>query len=152
MKDVLWWTLLPTIRFEEGRAEEIPFPDATFDRVTAVVAFHHIEDQGRAIQEMRRVLRDSGRLVLFEMPPSRAPGPIYQWIAGYGTGATWRSTVRISSPRKCVPADSRRCQTARVLWDISCSQRNDLPALGSGAARPASLSPSSAPSRTKATS
>src|SRR3989442_888157 len=76
----------PTIRFEEGRAEEIPFPDATFDRVTAVVAFHHIEDQGRALREMRRVLRDSGRLVLFEMLPSRAPGPIYQWIAGYRHG------------------------------------------------------------------
>src|SRR5207249_10754550 len=73
----------PTIRFEEGRAEEIPFPDATFDRVTAVVAFHHIEDQESALAEMRRVLRDSGRLVLFELPPSRAPGPIYQWIAGY---------------------------------------------------------------------
>jgi len=73
----------PTIRFEEGRAEEIPFPDATFDRVTAVVAFHHIEDQESALAEMRRVLRDSGRLVLFELPPSRAPGPIYRWIAGY---------------------------------------------------------------------
>src|SRR5207244_10055683 len=30
----------PTIRFEKGRAEEIPFPAATFDGVTAVVAFH----------------------------------------------------------------------------------------------------------------
>ncbi len=73
----------PTIRFEEGRAERIPFPDAAFDRVTAVVAFHHIEDQEAALGEMRRVLRDSGRLVLFELPPSRAPGPIYRWIAGY---------------------------------------------------------------------
>src|SRR5881296_4151755 len=76
----------PTIRFEEGRAERIPFPDAAFDRVTAVVAFHHIEDQEAALGEMRRVLRDSGRLVLFEMPPSRAPGPLYQWIAGYRHG------------------------------------------------------------------
>src|SRR5213593_4620266 len=75
--------LRPTIRFEEGRAEEIPFPDATFDRVTAVVAFHHMENQESALAEMRRVLKDSGRLVLFELPPSRAPGPIYRWIAGY---------------------------------------------------------------------
>src|SRR2546426_12046507 len=52
----------PTIRFEEGRAEEIPFPDATFDRVTAVVAFHHMENQETALTEMRRVLKDSGRL------------------------------------------------------------------------------------------
>src|SRR5881296_4501950 len=55
--------LRPTIRFEEGRAEEIPFPDATFDRVTAVVAFHHMENQESALTEMRRVLKDSGRLV-----------------------------------------------------------------------------------------
>src|SRR2546422_9906185 len=44
----------PTIRFEEGRAEEIPFPDATFDRVTAGGAFHHIQDQRRALREMGR--------------------------------------------------------------------------------------------------
>lgn len=75
--------LRPTVRFQEGRAEDIPFPDATFERVTAVVAFHHMEDQESALAEMRRVLRDSGRLVLFELPPSRAPGPIYRWIAGY---------------------------------------------------------------------
>ena len=73
----------PTIRFQEGHAEKIPFPDAAFDRVTAVVAFHHMENQESALAEMRRVLRDSGRLVLFELPPSRAPGPIYRWIAGY---------------------------------------------------------------------
>src|SRR5947208_14675126 len=78
--------LRPTIRFEEGRAERIPFPDATFDRVTAVVAFHHIEDQGRALQEIRRVLRVSGRLVLFEMPPSRAPRPLDHWIDEYRHG------------------------------------------------------------------
>src|SRR5438445_6955605 len=75
--------LRPAIRFQEGRAEKIPFPDGTFDRVTAVVAFHHIEDQESALGEMRRVLKGSGRLVLFELPPSRAPGPIYRWIAGY---------------------------------------------------------------------
>src|SRR3989454_8309442 len=45
----------PTIRFEEGRAEEIPFPDATFDRGTAVVALHHIQDQRRALRGMRPV-------------------------------------------------------------------------------------------------
>ncbi len=73
----------PAIRFQDGHAEEIPFPDATFDRVTSVVAFHHMENQERALEEMRRVLRDSGRIVLFELPPSRAPGRVYRWIAGY---------------------------------------------------------------------
>lgn len=75
--------LRPAIRFQEGHAEAIPFPDGTFDRVTSVVAFHHMENQKSALKEMRRVLRDSGRIVLFELPPSRAPGPLYRWIAGY---------------------------------------------------------------------
>ncbi len=75
--------LRPSIRFEEGQAEEIPFPVGAFDRVTSVVAFHHMENQERALEEMRRVLSDSGRIVLFELPPSRAPGPLFRWIAGY---------------------------------------------------------------------
>jgi ubiquinone/menaquinone biosynthesis C-methylase UbiE len=75
--------LRPAIRFVEGHAEKIPFPDATFDRVTSVVAFHHMENQREALEEMRRVLKHSGQIVLFELPPSRAPGPLYRWIAGY---------------------------------------------------------------------
>ena len=75
--------LRPAIRFVEGDAEGIPFPAGTFDRVTSVVAFHHMGNQDRALEEMRHVLRDSGRIVLFELPPSRAPGPLFRWIAGY---------------------------------------------------------------------
>ncbi len=75
--------LRPAIRFVEGHAEGIPFPAGTFDRVTSVVAFHHMGNQDRALEEMRHVLRDSGRIVLFELPPSRAPGPLFRWIAGY---------------------------------------------------------------------
>src|SRR5437879_9730042 len=75
--------LRPAIRFEHGRAEAIPFPDRSFDRVVAVVAFHHMEDQDRALVEMRRVLRDSGRIVILELPPARAPGRIARWIGGF---------------------------------------------------------------------
>src|SRR5947209_10152703 len=38
--------LRPAIRFEPGRAEALPFPDRSFDRVIAVVPFHQLEDQG----------------------------------------------------------------------------------------------------------
>lgn len=69
------------IRFEEGHAERIPFPEGSFDRVVAVVAFHHVENKDQALEEMRRVLRPSGRVVLFELPPSLAPGRFMRWIA-----------------------------------------------------------------------
>lgn len=75
--------LRPAIRFEAGRAEVLPFPDRSFDRVVSVVAFHHMEDQEKALQELRRVLRPSGRIVFFELPRSRAPGRFMSWVAGF---------------------------------------------------------------------
>ncbi len=49
-----------------ARAEELPFADATFDRVIAVDALHHFFDQRKAIREFVRVLRSEGRLVIEE--------------------------------------------------------------------------------------
>lgn len=72
--------LRPSIHFEQGSAEALPFPDDSFDRVVAVVAFHHMEDQKRALEEMLRVLRSSGRIVFLELPPARAPGRLTAWI------------------------------------------------------------------------
>jgi SAM-dependent methyltransferase len=46
-----------------ARAEEIPFPDSTFDVVTVFNAFHWMRPD-RALPEMRRVLRGAGRLAL----------------------------------------------------------------------------------------
>jgi len=81
-KVVLGRTLRPTIRFEEGHAESLPFPDGSFDRVVSVVAFHHIEDQDKALAEMRRVLRPDGRLVVVEMAKSHAPGTVARSLGG----------------------------------------------------------------------
>ena len=49
-----------------ARAEQLPFADATFDRVMAVDALHHFFDQRAAIREFIRVLRPEGRLVIEE--------------------------------------------------------------------------------------
>ncbi|MCI4371340.1 MAG: methyltransferase domain-containing protein [Thermoplasmata archaeon] len=77
----------PRLRFQEGRGETIPFPDAYFDRVVAVVAFHHAENQEAVLREMRRVLRSPGRIVLEELPPAHAPNAFWRWIAGRHHGA-----------------------------------------------------------------
>ena len=71
----------PYIQFLEGRAQAIPYPDGSFDRVTAVVSFHHMENPDRVLNEVRRVLRRDGRFVLMELPPSRAPGAVFHWFA-----------------------------------------------------------------------
>ncbi len=46
--------------------ERLPFPDASFDRVLMVDALHHVRDPQKTINELFRVLRPGGRLVIEE--------------------------------------------------------------------------------------
>ena len=45
-------------------AEELPFADASFDAVACLGALLYFDDPLRGLREMRRVLREGGRLVL----------------------------------------------------------------------------------------
>jgi ubiquinone/menaquinone biosynthesis C-methylase UbiE len=54
----------PTLRFEEGDAEALPYADASFDAVVANFGMHHVPDPMQALCEARRVLRPGG-LVAF---------------------------------------------------------------------------------------
>lgn len=47
-----------------GRAEALPFRDATLDRVIAINALHHFTDPGLFAREAARVLRGEGRVAI----------------------------------------------------------------------------------------
>ncbi|MGD0066617.1 MAG: class I SAM-dependent methyltransferase [Streptosporangiaceae bacterium] len=47
-----------------GDALELPFADASFDRVMSVCAIEHFDDGARALDEMARVLAPGGELVM----------------------------------------------------------------------------------------
>ena len=47
-------------------AEMLPFQAESFDRILVVDALHHFADQHKAIKELIRVLKPSGRLVIEE--------------------------------------------------------------------------------------
>ena len=49
-----------------GEAEALPFPDESFDAVVSTLVLCSVRDPGRALAEIRRVLRPEGRLVLIE--------------------------------------------------------------------------------------
>jgi ubiquinone/menaquinone biosynthesis C-methylase UbiE len=47
-------------------AEDLPFDDHTFDVVVATLVLCGVDDQPRALRELRRVLRPGGRLLFIE--------------------------------------------------------------------------------------
>jgi ubiquinone/menaquinone biosynthesis C-methylase UbiE len=51
-----------------GRAEELPFPDASFDAVICVTAIHHA-DYKRAVSEMVRVSRGPIAITILKKSP-----------------------------------------------------------------------------------
>jgi SAM-dependent methyltransferase len=54
--------VVPTL----GDARELPYPDDAFDAAYLVVVLGEVPDQGHALEELRRVLKPDGRLVIGE--------------------------------------------------------------------------------------
>lgn len=57
------------LRLDRGFADQLPYPDASFDRVLSSLMFHHLDAGQRAasLREVRRVLRPGGSLHLMDM-------------------------------------------------------------------------------------
>jgi len=55
-----------SIRFDEGMAYKLPYPDNSFDRVLSSMVFHHLttKDKERTLSEIYRVLKPDGELHL----------------------------------------------------------------------------------------
>lgn len=52
------------VEWQHGRAESLPFSDASFDHVVSQFGFMFFEDRLKALAEMMRVLRPGGRLTM----------------------------------------------------------------------------------------
>ncbi len=58
---------LTTVHFEQGTAENLPFPDAVFDLVVTRFSLHHFEKPSEALLEMHRVLKVGGRIAVIDL-------------------------------------------------------------------------------------
>lgn len=61
-----------------GPAEALPVPDRSFDTAVSTLTLCSVADPVRALAELRRVLRDDGRLVVMEHGLSEEPG-VARW-------------------------------------------------------------------------
>ena len=57
---------LANVAFQHGFAEELPFPDGSFEIVTSRFCAHHYADPARATREAARVLHAGGRYLLVD--------------------------------------------------------------------------------------
>jgi demethylmenaquinone methyltransferase / 2-methoxy-6-polyprenyl-1,4-benzoquinol methylase len=55
----------------EGRAEELPFPDAAFDALTFTYLLRYVADPGATLQELARVVRPGGTIAGLEFAVPR---------------------------------------------------------------------------------
>jgi demethylmenaquinone methyltransferase / 2-methoxy-6-polyprenyl-1,4-benzoquinol methylase len=74
----------PQIEWIEGDLLSLPFGAASFDSATVGFGVRNVEDLGRSIEELRRVLRSGGRLGILEITrPRGLLAPFYRlWFDG----------------------------------------------------------------------
>ena len=61
----------PEVKAFSGNVSSIPFPESYFNKIYVVAALHHFRDQDMAVNEMARVLKSSGRILIHESNPER---------------------------------------------------------------------------------
>ena len=84
-----------------GDARALPWPDHRFDAVLSTFTLSAIPEAGRAIDEMVRVTRPGGRLVIVDAgpamdgnAPSRALAALWEALGDYMRDEVWLLTAR----------------------------------------------------------
>ncbi len=57
---------ISNVQFDRGDAEQLPYPDASFDLTTCQCSFHHLPKPEEVLREMIRVTKPQGRLVIID--------------------------------------------------------------------------------------
>jgi demethylmenaquinone methyltransferase/2-methoxy-6-polyprenyl-1,4-benzoquinol methylase len=113
------------VRLVVGRAEQLPFPDASFDAVTFTYLLRYVADPAATLAELARVLRPGGALASLEFAVPANPVWRGAWhgytrvllpAAGYATGGReWARVGRFLGPS--ITEHYRARPVARTVQD-----------------------------------
>jgi ubiquinone/menaquinone biosynthesis C-methylase UbiE len=83
--------VFPNVKFQSATASVLPFADQSFDVVVCASAFHYFDAPIIALQEMRRVLKPTGRLMILD------------WCRDFLTCKVMDSILKLTDPahRQC---------------------------------------------------
>jgi demethylmenaquinone methyltransferase/2-methoxy-6-polyprenyl-1,4-benzoquinol methylase len=116
------------IRLVAGRAEQLPYPDQSFDSLTFTYLLRYVQDPQAVLTELARVVKPGGRVASLEFmsPPSPLYWPFW-WLytrlllpaGGYLTGGReWYIVGRFLGPN--ISAHYRRYP---LPWTVRAWQR-----------------------------
>ena len=100
---------LPGVKLIEGRAESLPFPDASVDFLSMGYALRHMSDLSAVFTEFRRVLKPGGRLCILEI--TRPEGR----VRNIGLKFYMRKIVPLLA--RCIGASPETDLLWRYYWD-----------------------------------
>src|SRR5690242_15054019 len=91
------------IEFRQADAEDLPFPNASFDAVVSTFGVMFTPDQDRAAEELIRVCKPGGRIGLANWTPDGFIGHVFKAIgkyvppaAGVKSPALWGTRARLA--------------------------------------------------------
>jgi ubiquinone/menaquinone biosynthesis C-methylase UbiE len=67
-------------RFQRGDAAQIPFPDGSFDAAVSVGSIKHWPDGGKGLQEILRVLKPGGRVIISETDRGASDDDLWAFV------------------------------------------------------------------------
>jgi demethylmenaquinone methyltransferase/2-methoxy-6-polyprenyl-1,4-benzoquinol methylase len=95
------------VRWIEGQAEALPFPDASFDALTFTYLLRYVDDPATTVRELARVIRPGGRIASLEFglppwPPARVAWRLYTRVGlpvlGRLVSREWGAVGRFLGP------------------------------------------------------
>ncbi|HLC56854.1 MAG TPA: glycosyltransferase [Candidatus Nanoarchaeia archaeon] len=105
--------------FKRGSITDIPFKPNSFDAITAMEVLEHVEDRDLALNNINRVLRKDGTLVI-SVPNENTLFNMFWWLWTRSVGDMWKDTHDEKFSKKKFLEDIERhgfkIESVKIHW------------------------------------